>query len=190
FFLLTAAHAVGRLGAIGARLMAAMLLLGLARENLVAVRDWLYGFAELHLALGAAPMIAAIIWGYSIYVALCWAEGITATPWVIDGRVVQPSARALAAVGIFMVALVGFYEPLLDRVGMAKWEAGTRSTAGVPWIALIGYPSLSVPFVVGWASIERRWTGSRRLIALTGWVVALAGLHAWGLQAVKDLLGW
>lgn len=31
------------------------------------LRDILYGFSPLHLLLGRAPLIASIIWGYSIY---------------------------------------------------------------------------------------------------------------------------
>ena len=186
FFLAVVAHALLRRGRDGAWLMGAMLALGFLRENFVALHRLLYSFADLHLHLGVAPLITAIIWGYSIYVAICWAEAICGES--LDAK--RPSRRFLLAIGLFMIALVGFYEPFLELVGMAKWQDGTRRTLGVPWIALIGYPTLTVPFVAGWCVVMRRRNGRARWGWMALLVVTLAFGHAWGLQALKDALSW
>lgn len=77
FFLATVAHAVWLRGKSGAGLFGALLFLGFVRENFVILREFLYGFAPLTLMLGKAPLIASIIWGYSIYLAVVWAEAMT-----------------------------------------------------------------------------------------------------------------
>lgn len=184
-FLAIVAHAARNRGGGGVALLSALFLLGLLRENAVAIRALLYDFAPLALHLGRAPLIATIIWGFSIYAAIVFAEEVTAEP--IGRRV--PSARALGAVALFMIALVGFYEPFLARVGMARWQEGTRATLGVPWIALIGYPTLAVGFLLlwGWAA---KGTHPLRLAILVLGLPALALAHAFGLQALKSSLGW
>ncbi len=169
----------------GVALLAALFLLGLLRENAVAIRSLLYDFAPLTLNLGRAPLIATIIWGFSIYAALVFAEETTGEP--IGGRI--PSARALGAVALFMIALVGFYEPFLARIGMARWQEGTRSTLGVPWIALVGYPTLSVGFLLLWGLSSERKIALRLAVLFLG-LPALALGHAFGLQALKGALGW
>ena len=191
FFLLTVAHAVARRGRIGVSIMAALLLLGFVRETFVVLYQWLYGYAELHLMLGKTPVIASIIWAYSIYIAVVWAEGITGQ----ELRPAPPGVAFLGACAAFMICLVGFYEPFLELVGMAKWEEGTRRTLGVPWIALVGYPTLTVPFLAGWSAIAGRFRdrpgspwGQRS--AMVTFVIALAFVHAWGLQLLKSVLGW
>jgi hypothetical protein len=166
-------------------LLAALFLLGLLRENAVAIRALLYDFAPLSLRLGRAPLIATIIWGFSIYAALVFAEEVTGEP--IGERI--PSARALGAVALFMIALVGFYEPFLARVGMARWQEGTRATLGVPWIALVGYPTLAVGFLLLWGWAARRAKSLRLAILVLG-IPALAMGHAFGLQALKRWLDW
>ncbi|MEM9558566.1 MAG: hypothetical protein AAGC60_30215 [Acidobacteriota bacterium] len=191
FFLVVVAHALVLRGRDGAWLMGSMLALGFVRENCVALYHWLYRFADLHLHLGAAPLITAIIWGYSIYIAICWAESVCGEAVCGDSlETRRASPRLLAALGVFMIALVGFYEPFLELVDMAKWQDGTRRTLGVPWIALVGYPTLSVPFVAGWCHIMRRHRGRARLAWMTVFVVTLAFGHAWGLQWLKGVLGW
>ena len=151
----------------------------------VAIREILYGFAPLHLHLGRAPLIATIIWGLSIYAAIVFAEEVTGEP----ARRRIPSAKTLGAVALFMIALAGFYEPFLARVGMARWQEGTRATLGVPWIALVGYPTLAVGFLLLWGWVARRAKSLRFAILVLG-IPALAIGHAFGLQALKDSLGW
>lgn len=185
-FLACAAHAVRRRGAReGALLFAALLLLGVVRENAVVLREILYGFAPLRLVLGRAPLIAGVVWGYSIYAAVVWAETVT------RGRASlgRPSVRLLALAALFMLALPGLYEPFLARVEMARWEPGTRATAGVPWIALVGYPSLTALFLLVWWGAARLRTAAR-IFALAGLVPAFAVAHALGLAALKRWLGW
>ena len=192
FFLITVAHGLRRWRTTGLWFFAALFFLGFARENFVVLRDYLYGFAPLSLMLGKAPMIASIIWGYTIYIAVCWAEAMSGHLLVDEeGRVRQPSTTFLAWVALFMIATVGFYEPFLELIGMARWEEGTRATSGIPWIALIGYPSLAVPFLALWSLASRRFPSpSVRLLAYALLLTPLAVLHAGGLQKLKDLLGW
>ncbi|MEO1087905.1 MAG: hypothetical protein AAFY88_27030 [Acidobacteriota bacterium] len=186
FFALAAAHAARRHGRFGVLLIGFLLLLGFLRENFVTLERLLYGYGDLHLELGAAPLIGAIIWPYSIYVACCWAErmsGVDLVPGLTRGPF-------LALVALFMVSLVGFYEPLLHRVGMARWEEGTRAIAHTPWIALVGYPSLAVPGVALCGALIRRTSGWRLAAGLAVGAAALAVVHARSLQALKDGLGW
>ena len=184
-FLATVWHAGSTRGREGVAFLGALFLLGLLRENAVAIRSLLYDFAPLALNLGRAPLIATIIWGFSIYAALVFAEEVTGE--ALDRGV--PSARALSAVALFMIALVGFYEPFLARVGMARWQEGTRATLGVPWIALVGYPTLAVSFLLLWGWAAKRRLGLRLAILALA-LPALALGHAFGLQALKRSLGW
>lgn len=186
FFLITVAHALWLRRSEGAWLMGSLLVLGAVRENFVILREVLYGFAPLSLMLGRAPVIAAVIWGYSIYIAVIWAEEVSG-----ERLEERASPRLVALVGLLMMALVGFYEPFLELIGMARWQEGTRATAGVPWIALIGYPALACPFLLLWSWIRRRWPRPRsRLLALALALPLLALLHAEGLQRLKDCLEW
>ena len=178
-------HAWSLRGSKGLSFLAALLALGFVRENFVVLRDILYGYGDL-LTLGAAPVLGAVIWGYSLYVAVCWTEVMTGER--LDD--LRPSVRFLAFVGLFMVALVGFFEPFLHLVDMARWQTGTRSTLGVPWIALVGYPSLTVPFVVLWCRLTRIAGPGGRRLALTLSIPALAIGHAWALAWLKASLGW
>jgi hypothetical protein len=182
-FVAAAVHARWRWGVEGVWLFGSMLWLGLVRENFVVVRELLYGFAPLTLEVGRAPLIAAVIWGFSIWAAVVWAEAV-GPPRVI-------SARGLALVAVFMVGLAWFYEPLLGRVGMARWEAGTRATLGVPWIAMVGYPTLALPFLALYVSVSGRiCRPGPRAAVLAVAIGALGVAHAWGLQTLKRLLGW
>lgn len=153
-FLAIVSHATWSRGRSGLALLSALFLLGLLRENAVAIREILYGFAPLALRLGRAPLIATIIWGFSIYAALVFAEEVTGQP--IGDSV--PSVTALGAVALFMIALVG-------------------------------YPALAVGFLLLWGWAVRRAT-SLRLAILAFGIPALALGHAFGLQALKDLLAW
>jgi hypothetical protein len=182
-FLATAAHAAWLRGRPGAAIFGAMLLLGLVRENAVALREVLYGFAPLHLMLGKAPLIASVVWGFSIYLALVWAELMTGEP-LADRRA---SARLLGAVSLFMIALAWFYEPFLALIEMARWQEGTRTVLDVPLIAMVGYPSLAVAFLLLWTWSRRRGLGPLPTLAA---LAVLAVGHAFSLQALKDLLGW
>lgn len=184
-FLASAGHAVRTRGRSGGALFAALFLLGLARESWVLLRDLLYGFAPLHLLLGRTPLIATLIWGFSLYAAAVWAEAVTGEPLER-----QPSARFLAAVALFMVALAGFYEPLLELAGMARWQEGTRSTLGVPWIALVGYPTLATAFFALWGGLPSRPGAWGRRGAGFALLPLLGVLHAQGLQLLKRSLGW
>jgi len=185
FFLGFVAHAVVRWGAAGAAFFAAMLLLGFLRENFVVLRDILYGFVPLRLMLGRAPLIASIIWGYSIYAAVVWAEAVSGERY--GAR--RPSGRFLALVSLFMIALACFYEPFLALIGMARWQEGTRSVLGVPLITWIGYPSLAVLFLLLWAWAMERGSNLKRAVALLIPLPFLAVGHALGLQALKSGLG-
>ena len=191
FFALTALHATKQHGRFGLLFVSSLLALGFVRENYVTLERLLYGYADLHLELGAAPLIGAIIWPYSIYVACCFAERLTGES--LERACAKPAFLGLIA--LFMMSLVGFYEPLLDRVGMARWQDGTLATAGAPWIAFIGYPTLAVGSTAVSGALIRRWhTGVIGAGRLALWLVpALVGvalLHAWGLQALKNSLDW
>lgn len=186
FFLGFVAHAVILRGAAGAGFFGAMLLMGFLRENFVVLRDILYGFAPLHLMFGRAPLIASIIWGYSIYAAMVWAEAVSGERYG-DRR---PSGRFLALVAVFMIALACFYEPFLALIGMARWQAGTRAVLGVPLITWIGYPSLAVLFLLLWSWAMGRDSRLKRIAALLIPLPFLAIGHALGLQAVKSALDW
>jgi hypothetical protein len=180
-------NAIRQRGTLGAWLMLPLLLLGALRENLVAIERWLYGFTPLPMQVGRAPLIAAVVWAFSIAAAVEFGE--VAVGESLAPR--RPSLRLLAAVALFMVALAGFYEPLLNLVNMARWEIGTRATAGVPWIALLGYPSFAVGFLLLWGTVlERIASTATRIVALAAGGAALAACHAAGLEALKRALGW
>lgn len=186
-FLITVAHAIYLRPGTGSWLMGSLLFLGYLRESFVIFMKYLYGFAPLTLMLGPAPVIVTVIWGYSIYAAVCWAEGMRG-----DQRLEQSwrSPHFLALVGIFMMALACFYEPFLALIAMARWEEGTRFVGGVPLIALIGYPTLAVPAVAAWGWIMERFApGRSRLAALFATMLALGLIHAAGLQGLKNVLG-
>lgn len=185
-FLGFVAHAVATRGRAGAGFFAAMLLLGFLRENLVTLRDILYGFSSLHLMFGRAPLIASIIWGFSIYAAVIWAETMSGERF--GGR--RPSGRFLGLAALFMIALACFYEPFLKLIDMARWQEGTRGTLGVPWITWIGYPTLTVLFLLLWGWAMGMDTRTKRLAALLIPLPFLAFGHALGLQALKHALGW
>lgn len=187
FFLLSVAHAVASRGREGIWLMGSLLALGFLRENLVALYKILYAFAPLQLMLGAAPLIGTIIWGYSIYAAIVWAEAIGGS----DGVRGHIRARDIGLASLFMIALVFFYEPFLKLIGMARWEDGTRWALGVPAIALIGYPTLTALFLLAWRWVARREAqGIRRFTALAATLGPVAAVHAFGLQALKNALDW
>lgn len=186
FFLATVAHAVWLRGKSGAGLFGALLFLGFVRESFVIYREVLYGFAPLTLMLGKMPLIAAIIWGYSVYLAVVWSEVMTGES--LEDR--RPTGRFLALAALFMMALAGFYEPFLKLIDMARWQPGTRTTLDVPWITLIGYPSLTVLFLLLWCRLMRRSPGAARTALLLVGLTLVALVHAAGLQGGKDLLGW
>src|SRR3954465_9679109 len=185
FFLGFVAHAVVLRGAAGAAFFGAMLLLGFLRENFVALRDILYGFAPLRLMLGQAPLIASIIWGYSIYAAVVWAEAVSGERYG-DRR---PSARFLALVSLFMIALACFYEPFLALIGMARWQGETRSVLRVPLIPWIGYSPLAPLLLLLWGWAMEKNSNAKRAAALLIPLPFLAVGHALGLQAIKNTLG-
>jgi hypothetical protein len=187
FFLGAVAHALALRGRIGAAFFGAMFLLGFLRENFVILREILYGFSPLHLMLGRAPLIASIVWGYSIYAAVIWAETVSGER--LDTR--RPSGRFLGLVALFMMALAVFYEPFLALIRMAKWQEGTWRVLGVPPIALIGYPTLTVLFLLLWTWVLRRSPrpGVRAALLLVTLPVLALG-HALGLQELKGLLAW
>lgn len=186
FFLVCIVHAVKTRGREGAWFFGALLFLGFVRENFVALYKLLYSFAPLTLQLGVAPLIGSIIWGYSIYLAVIWAESVLAER--LSPR--WPSAAFLALASLFMMALAWFYEPFLKLIGMARWEEGTRATLDVPWIALIGYPTLTIGFLLAWSWSTRVPAGKARLLRLAVTMIPVALIHAAGLQALKGALGW
>lgn len=162
--------------------------LGALRENLVALARLLYGFADLTFELGAAPLIAALVWGFSILAAVAAGEALAGRRFEPDRR---PDGAILALAALFLVALAGFYEPLLARAGMARWEPGTVTVARVPAIALAGYPTLGAAALAlsGW--VLGRWRErAPRLLAFAVATPLLAFGHAVGLQALKRWLGW
>jgi len=187
FFLLCIAHAIAMRGREGAWLFGALLGLGLVRENFVALYKLLYDFAPLTLRLGVAPLIGSIIWGYSIYLCLVWVEVMSGER--LSGK--SPSPRFLALCALFMMALACFYEPFLKLIGMARWEEGTWLVLDIPPIALIGYSSLAVLFLLAWSwALRRGWHSGRRALALSAVLLPIALGHAMGLQLLKNLLRW
>lgn len=185
--LLLGLHAWWRRGAAGAWLFGSLVALGWIREAYVQLRDLLYGFPVLDLVFGETPVIAAVSWAVSIYAALCWWEETSGWRW--QERV--PGALSLLAVAAFMVALACFFEPFLALSGMARWQAGTRATAGVPWIAWVGYPTLAVLFLVSYGMLATTLRRALpRLLGLALLLPSLAVAHAWGLQTLKHALGW
>jgi hypothetical protein len=185
FFLATVAHAVWWRGKSGAGLLGALLFRGFVRENVVILRQFLYGFGPLTLMLGKAPLIASIIWGYSLP-----RGGLGGDP---DGESLEdrrPSAKLLALAALFMMALAGFYEPFLKLIDMARWQPGTRTTLDVPLDYLAGYLSLTVSFLLLWCGLMRRPPGVARTALLLLGLTFLALLHVVGLQSLKDLLKW
>ncbi len=187
-FLLAGFWAWRRWSRDGLWLYGFLFLLGGVRENFVVLERVLYGYADLTLMLGRAPLIGAIIWGFSIAAAIAAAEAIRSQPFRVDRR---PLGAELALVALFLVALAGFFEPLLKLVGMARWQAGTVTLLDVPKIALVGYPTFAVLslLVSGWI-FERFAAGRSRLVALLLATPVLAAGHAWGLQLLKEALGW
>jgi hypothetical protein len=177
-----------RFGRDGVWLYGFLFVLGGVRENFVILDRVLYGYADLTLMLGRAPLIGAIIWGFSIAAAIAASEAILRRPFRTDRA---PRADELALVATFLVALAGFFEPFLKQVEMARWQEGTATILDIPKIALVGYPSFAVASlaVAGWLIGRYRATRSR-LAALGVATLPLALGHAWGLQRLKEALGW
>jgi hypothetical protein len=174
----------------GAWLLCSFAVAGWVRESFVIVMRYLYGFAPLALVLGATPVISFVIWGFSIYAALLWAETVV-DPARLGAGERHPGGRLLAGVALFMVALAVFYEPFLKLIAMARWEAGTRATLDVPWIALVGYPSMAVLLLLVHATVMRRTRGVAAWVAaLVAAMSTLAVAHAAALQQLKRALGW
>lgn len=187
-FLAVAAWAARRWGSSGLWLVGFLFALGILRENFVALARLLYGFADLHLELGAAPLVAAVVWGFSILAAVSAAEAITGRPFD-PGE--PPAGTPLLVAALFLVTLAGFYEPLLARAGMARWEAGTLTIARTPAIALIGYPALGAAALALSGAIQARWPERRARLAAYALATPLLALaHAVGLQGLKRALGW
>ena len=187
-FVATGVHLARRRGPAGAWLYGALIWLGLVRESVVVAWRVLYELAPLTLELGRVPVIAMVIWAFSITAAVAWAEETTARGRRLHAGAVAPSLM-LGAV-LFMAVLPGFYEPFLERVGMARWEAGTRTTFGVPWIAVVGYATLTAAFLLLWGPLMRIAGARRRALAMALGVGTLAAAHAWGLAVLKGWLGW
>jgi hypothetical protein len=187
-FLATGAWAAHRFGRDGAWLAGFLTVLGAVRESWVVLQRYLYEFADLYLKIGRTPLIAAVIWGFAILCGVAAVEALT-------GRVLRPDRvpdlPQLAWLALFMVALAGFFEPFLALVEMARWEAGTAALAGVPKIALVGYPTFAVGSLAasGWL-LGRFQRALPRALSLAVAVPALAVGHAWGLAQLKVLLGW
>lgn len=187
-FLLTGLWCARRFGRDGLWLYGFLLALGAARENFVVVERVLYGYADLTLLVGRAPAIGAVIWGFSIAAGIAAAEAIQRRPFR-PGR--APRAGDCLWVALFLVALAGLFEPFLARVEMARWEAGTAAVLGVPKIALVGYPSFALLALAAGGALLGRWPGAAaRAAALALATPLLACGHAWGLQRLKDALGW
>jgi hypothetical protein len=187
-FVASAFWAVRRWRYDGLWLAAFLFALGAVRENFVALARMLYGFADLTFELGAAPLIAAVVWGFSILAAISAGEALGGRGFAPTR---PPDARQLGLAALFLVALAGFYEPLLARADMARWEPGTLALAGVPLVALVGYPSLGVAALALSGAVQRRFRAARpRLVAYALATPALALGHAVALGALKRLLGW
>jgi len=177
-----------RFGRDGVWLYGALAVLGATRENFVALERWLYGFADLRFRLGAAPLVAAVIWSFAIASAIAAAEALGRRRF---DPARPPRGGELGWVALFLVALAGFFEPFLELVGMARWESGTVRYLGVPLIALVGYPTLAVAaLATTGAVLSRTRSPERRLVALLLTLVPLAAAHAWGLARLKSALGW
>lgn len=186
-FLASAAHALSRWGVgVGAWWVGGLLWLGWLRESWVVLRQVLYGFAPLTLMLGKTPLISAVIWGFSIHAAVVFAETVTGETLAE----LRPSVRFYGAVALFMAALAMFFEPFLALTEMARWELGTRTTLGVPWIALVGYTTMATLFLWVFCTVVRRTPLPRRGLSLPVRVAAVALLHAQGLLWLKRWLAW
>ena len=186
-FLICIVEALRSRGATGGWFFFAALTMGVVRENFVIVRDYLYGFAPLTLMVGKAPLIGAIIWGFSIYACIVWAE-------VVSGERFDrtpPTPRFTGLVCLFLLSLAFFFEPFLKLIDMARWQAGTRSVLDVPLIAMIGYPSMTALFLAMWGPLlgpDR--PPARRAGGIVVAMTAISLLHVVALQGLKGALGW
>lgn len=184
-FMATMVHLWRRPG--GGWLLLSFAVAGWVRETYVLLMRYLYGFAPLTLVLGPTPVISFVIWGFSIYAALLFAETLTGT--AAGDR--HPHPSLLAAVAVFMMTLAIFYEPFVKLIAMARWESGTRTTLDVPWIALVGYPTMAVALLAAHATVLRKVRATlARTIALLVTMSVIAVGHAAGLQRLKDALDW
>ena len=186
-FLACVAEALRSRGATGAWFFFAALTMGVVRENCVIVRDYLYGYAPLTLMIGKAPLIGAIIWGFSIYAGIVWAERISGRGFDRTA----PSGRFIGLVCLFLLSLAFFFEPFLKLIDMARWQAGTRSYLDVPLIALIGYPSMTALFLLVWGPlVGPSRPPARRAGVIVLAMTAISLLHVVALQGLKSMLGW
>jgi len=185
-FLLCVAHAIYFRRSLGAIYFVSTFYMGFVRENFVLIRQILYGFIRLTLILGKAPLIATIVWAYSIYVSISWAEEVGGEKFSEKN-----SWKFIALVCLFMIALAFFYEPFLKLIGMARWETGTRVFLDTPLIALVGYPTMTLLYLCLWRWIMTRYirTASRLIVFLI-LIPPVAIFHALALQAMKTFLRW
>jgi len=169
-------------GTAGVWFLATVVVAAFLRENDVALQRVLYEFAPLRIFFGKAPMVATVIWAVSIELSRIWSEAVVRSP----RRSIQR-----AAVALFMVALAFFYEPFLKAIRFARWERGTRTFLDVPWIAMIGYPSFALLFLIAFDFVVERWRrAAPRLAAFAVALPVIAIGHAAGLAALKRALRW
>ena len=182
FFVGVSWGVVRRHGADGAWFIGMVALAGFARENWVSIHRILYEFAPLRVFVGKAPLVATVIWAVSIELARIWSDV------VLGPRSVRSSRWA--GVALFMVSLAFFYEPFLKAIRFARWEPGTRTFLDVPWIAMIGYPTLALVILAGFEGGMKIRTRLARIGWLFLFVPLLAIGHGAGLAALKHRLRW
>jgi hypothetical protein len=184
-------HAQWHRGAEGGWLMLSALAMGFIREGFVVLRDYLYGYADLTLMIGRVPVIGAIIWAYCIYLGIVWAERVSGERF--GAREGRPTARFLALIAVFLIALAGFFEPFLKLIDMARWQTGTWKVLDMPMIATIGYPSMTILFLLVWRAAMRATASSPAAVRAAALLAALGGVsiaHVLVLQALKTAIGW
>jgi hypothetical protein len=122
--------------------------LGVFRENIVAQFTPLYSYNALtfHLWIGAAPLILAVFWSYSIYISLSLSETI------IRGSLINGKRRigVIVLSMMFMAAYACFNEAYSSIFPMVIWKFKPAITiwGGTPLMVLWGYAGMAMIFLV------------------------------------------
>lgn len=123
-------------------------VLGIVRENIVALFTPLYAYNSetFHLWIGAAPLILAVFWSYTIYISLSLSESIVRGSWMTGRR------RGFVVLGamLFMAAYACFNEAFSSIFPMVLWkfEPEIAIWGGTPVMVLWGYAGMALIFLL------------------------------------------
>jgi len=152
--------------------------LGVLRENTVALLTPLYAYnpATFHLWIGAAPLILAVFWSFTLYLALSLSE-VIAGGSLLDGR---RRAGVILLSMAFMAAYACFNEAYSSLFPMVLWKFTPAVTlwGGTPVMVLWGYAGMALIFLLFLPPVYRlRLPAAGRVAVFSASTVLMIPLH-------------